>query len=458
MKRKISLKRITLMLMIPLFMFGCKKEDNNIDMSGDSIIVEGSVVDKDGQPLNEVIVTAGSATIETDVFGKFKLSNAPVINKKALLNLEKDGYFTTYKNVMVSEGSNYVIKVIMLEKDYVGSLNPQQGGSLSFNGVELNIPANALNSSTDVEVYANYISPTDDNLSAVMPGGMSAVDEDGNQSSMISYGAIAMEIQDYNGNLVSLNEGSSANLLFPNSNGNAPTEIGLWYFDESLGYWVQSGSATLGQNGYQATIRTLEMYWNCDDWGQTAYVTGKVVLCDGNDPVSGFLVNLDNGNNNLKTYTNSSGNYLFEIPAGFACFVTVPSAEPIMVSPLSPNETLELPEICVEDLTMQVTITPENPTEDDDVIVSAVVTPQIESIELSLDVAGSDDYIQRDFVLTDANGFVSFPEIPSGGAGVTDIIVVRCESFNLEFKTSVTYGAGVKDNQQNERQRKYGKN
>jgi hypothetical protein len=55
---------------------------------------------------------------------------------------------------------------------------------------------------------------------------------------------------------------------------------------------------------------------------------------------------LINGPNIITTYSASNGEYIFEIPAGYYCEVRIASIDPFLISPLSPNEQMELLDVC----------------------------------------------------------------------------------------------------------------
>ncbi|MFT5719473.1 MAG: hypothetical protein ACI9T7_003688, partial [Oleiphilaceae bacterium] len=134
-----------------------------------------------------------------------------------------------------------------------------------------------------VSTRITLIDPSSD--ASIMPGDYVAVDEESGETAQIqSFGAVNIEFSDASGNPLQLQQGQSATISIPlagsiNSS-NAPQTMPLYYFDESLGYWVEDGEATLLSTPagyvYQGQVSHFTT-WNADMVYETINLIGCVI-------------------------------------------------------------------------------------------------------------------------------------------------------------------------------------
>lgn len=124
----------------------------------------------------------------------------------------------------------------------------------------------------------------------VMPGDYTTVDTDtGVVSPIESFGAVNYTFESDSGETLSLADGqtATATIRIPLAEGasSTPATIPLFYFDESLGRWIEEGEATLTVSGgvpvYEGTVSHFTT-WNADRVFESVDIQGCVIDIDGN--------------------------------------------------------------------------------------------------------------------------------------------------------------------------------
>ena len=152
-----------------------------------------------------------------------------------------------------------------------------------------------------VQIYAKWIDPTSPDLPFMIPGSLRAVNEDGYETGLITYGMQWVELRGSAGQELQLDTGKNATLHFPipaTLLGNAPNEIPLWNLSDDNGMWIEEGSATKLGTEYVGEVAHFSP-WNVDmpflnpgPRPELVDVRCKIVDKNGK-PLSGILVRLE---------------------------------------------------------------------------------------------------------------------------------------------------------------------
>lgn len=237
---------------------------------------KGVVVDNQGNPLSNVLITIGTDSVRTDSMGCFV---APVQPEavRYVFKLEKPGYFdiisaceaidTSYMQVVMT-------RKIESENCHLTSFNTQKGIVVTLNGVKVEIPANGLmveasgedyNGNAKIEVY--YLNPDDENFYQKMPGGdLLALNSKKDTVLLASYGMVKVEMKSTTGEKLQLRKDKQAKLTYtiPQSLKNeTPDTIPLWHFDEKNGLWIEDGLSIHKDNTYEGFVKHFS-WINCD--------------------------------------------------------------------------------------------------------------------------------------------------------------------------------------------------
>ena len=346
------MKKITLLTLILLTIFACRKnveEDlTSVTTIDDPTITTidyepavtnivatlfGEVYDENGTAILNANVTLDGINTSTDEKGRFVFKDLTMNKLGTYVEVNKTGFFTGSNRFFPEPGSVNYVKVTLLDRTNIGNFRAADGGQInSAEGISIDFPANSvINNSGDlyqgnVEVAARWIDPTADNLQEIMPGGLQGIISGGAQGNgtaleevaLASFGMMAVELEGSNGEALNLGNNKKATLSFPipaELLGNAPSEIPLWYFNESLGLWVAEGSATLVDDKYIGQVSHFS-FWNCDAPFDVTKVCGTIVNVNGTPLANARIKIKVLSSGELRTgWTNSNGEFSGKIPA-----------------------------------------------------------------------------------------------------------------------------------------------
>ncbi|MCD2260731.1 carboxypeptidase-like regulatory domain-containing protein [Psychroserpens luteolus] len=282
----------------------------------------GTIVDLNGSPIENAMVSIGSSSTTTDSQGIFIINDATVNQRFGYIKAEKMGYIHASRAVVPTEGTNK-IRIMMLPETVVGTtssgtqetISLSNGASVALDGDYIKPDGTVYDG--NVNIIMHHLDPADDNMEDQMPGMLYASNAQNEERMLQTFGMLAIELRGENGEDLNLAENSSAEIKVPLDESlvaNAPNTIPLWYFDETNGYWIEEGEATLVDNQYVGTV-THFSFWNCDIPAEAVNLCITVVDADGNDlnGVSLDITSLGFGTTN--GITNHKGEVCGLVPA-----------------------------------------------------------------------------------------------------------------------------------------------
>lgn len=270
------------LILVSVLFYQCQKEVSFIGNPDQPNIVlpdpvnahlQGTVLDENGIPASGVTVKVGSQTTVTDNRGYFRVMNASLDKKSAVVTAEKAGYFKAFRTFAATSGTNQVV-IKLIKRTLAGTIDATTGGSVTLsNGAKIEIPANAVMDALDslgysgtINVYAAYIDPTAADINQTVPGSFMANDITGSRVIMASYGMMAVELESASAKKLQIKTGSTATLTTPIPStllGTAPQTIATWSVNEQNGIWQEEGVATKQGNVYVGDVSHFS-FWNCD--------------------------------------------------------------------------------------------------------------------------------------------------------------------------------------------------
>ncbi len=322
--RKISL--LSFIACLLLVFSACRKDDIDINKQQTplppEVIIEsaitGIVTDRNGQALENTMITLDGNTVTTDVNGYFLITgNAP--KRSALLHIEKTGYFRTHHAVTPIKHDTSITVIQLIQRDLSGSFSSDQGGLITMNnGASVTFASNSFIDHQgnlyqgSVNVYAHPLDPTDPDMFAFMPGDLTAIDSDENYVGLKSYGMINVELEDDSGNPLQINKEATISVPVPLSlRNNPPATIPLWYFDDTDGLWKEEGSATLDNNVYIGEVSHFT-FWNCDIPFPLANIEGNIRM---GEYATSLKVRITRPDGSTRcTHTTSNGFFSGKVP------------------------------------------------------------------------------------------------------------------------------------------------
>jgi len=204
-KSKINLKNVAIIiacltLTIMLVGVGCKKESNTKNTPTDNmqkVDLSGLVTDKDGNPLNHVLVTTGSLSVTTESDGKFSFKEAEIVNRRVVIKFEKSGYFTLtrsgYKEnemfieaVLCQKGNSNISVQTTFTSSEAKTLEVSAGMKVKLAASSV-MRADGSAFSGTVKADMLYLSPDNKDFAGMMPGGdLAAIRENNSEVMLVS--------------------------------------------------------------------------------------------------------------------------------------------------------------------------------------------------------------------------------------------------------------------------------
>lgn len=276
--------------------------------------VYGIVKDESGSPIKDVVLRSGGYTAISDASGFFIFSNITTPSHNTTIVATKDSFFNGVRSLSVNENDKHFVEITMLAKGTPQVFNSQNGGTVNFSGLSITFPTDGVvlkqgktPYTGQVYVFAKRIDPYTDLGGTSMPGDLRAINKNGVEKTLQSFGMFVAELYDVNGNALQIADTKDAefSLTIPtNVVGIAPSTLPLWYFDETQGMWIEEGAGILNGNKYNGKVKHFS-FWNCDV--PMNAINLQMTLKDQNgNPLNGYVVKLINTVNNDTRYGTTS--------------------------------------------------------------------------------------------------------------------------------------------------------
>lgn len=145
-----------------------------------------------------------------------------------------------------------------------GTINVTDKSSVTFPSDAFTL--NGVSYSGNVNVLGNWIDPTADEMLRVIPGDLTGIDIESQRVVLTSFGMIGIELRTDSGEELQIADDKMVELIYEVPDailGDAPATIPLWSFDEQNGLWIEEESATLVGNQYVGLVSHFT-WWNTD--------------------------------------------------------------------------------------------------------------------------------------------------------------------------------------------------
>ncbi|MBX7241818.1 MAG: hypothetical protein K1X92_08720 [Bacteroidia bacterium] len=315
-----------LMLIVSVSISGCNRaiDDNNMVVLPDpsssvmKINLVGQVIDDNQQPVPNATARIGNKTVQTNDEGYFFVKNVDLKGPYGYVKIEKNEFFNGSRTFKMQDGETHYIYIQLLPKTARGTINAVSGGSVSFDGFTVILPAYAVKKENGapytgtVTVLGQYLNPNDPNLSLIMPGDLVSKNQYNVPELLKTYGMVGVELVGSMGEPLQITPGNEATVEFPiqaNQAGVAPSEIPLWHFDETNGFWMREGSATIHNGKYIGKVKHFS-FWNCDT-PEAANITIEMTLVDASgNPLPNLWVTLTSANYGIRSGVTSAAGWV----------------------------------------------------------------------------------------------------------------------------------------------------
>jgi hypothetical protein len=231
----------------------------------------GIIVDKNGDKLENVLVTVGNTTTLTDRNGLFIVNNAQVFENFAYVKAQKDGYLNGSRVVIPKTNGTNRISITLIKREIRQRIQSGIVSEVSLGTTKVRFAGDFITADGSpyvgpVDVSLHYVRPNDLTTFTEAPGNFLAQTVSNEARALETYGMVNVNLFSPSGELVNINPESPATITFPvdyTQAQDAPETIQLWYFDEAQGYWKEEGQAIKDGNRYVGEV-THFTWWNCD--------------------------------------------------------------------------------------------------------------------------------------------------------------------------------------------------
>lgn len=263
--------------------FKLKEDDQRVqkalnDFQGKEFqnVVMVEVQDIEGNPIVGATVNISEYEVNTNEFGIATIPNVTLNENFAYVTAKKDGYFEGSRAFIPNSiesgiGNQVKIKLFRMEtsseidsnsKSVVNVQTSYGEGNLVFQGgfeYENGKPYNGI-----VNVYTTYIDPLNPDTANTMPGNLLGLNTNNEIDVLGTFGMVNVELRDDAGNELQISNPVEIRLpIAPEQLSDAPDEIPMWYFNATLGMWVEEGLGYKIGNEYSATVNHFTI-WNYD--------------------------------------------------------------------------------------------------------------------------------------------------------------------------------------------------
>lgn len=326
--------RISIILIVVLLFSACRSDefeempDTNPIPTQIPIYVTGNlnglIVDENQLAIPGAEVELDGKTTTSDEYGIFSFNNVKALSTGSLVTIKREGYFNGYKFTNFQPGENSILKVELVHKEILTSYPSSEQRTINVNGAQLYLPENITTQEDGtpyvgtVNVVAHWYDPTDEHTITTMPGDLRGVNIAGAAVQLTTYGMMAVELSDDNGQELQLKPGMTATMTLPlPQNANGPEQIPMWHLDEQRGVWVEEGKAIRSGGAMIAEVAHFS-FWNCDDPFDLVKLTGRIVTRPGLNPVSGLQIVITDIDQMISGYgyTNNGGVFSGLVPMG----------------------------------------------------------------------------------------------------------------------------------------------
>lgn len=295
--------------------------------------ISGQILDEMNQPVEGALITLDQLDRSSDENGFFYFKNVQVDSKRAVLNVNKDGFFVAGQTVFPTKESNASIKIQLLEKTVEANFNGSAGGEITLpDGVILDIPTDAVLSqngtgfSDEVQISAYSINPELLEGLQKMPTDLKGTTDSNDDKLLESFGIFLFDWSDVNNQKLTIVPGKKVTMKFPISNGVgalSPSTLGLWYFDIAANVWEEEGIATLQNGKYVAEVGKTG-FWNIAI--PHDFVSVKGALKNQSDEILSnmpFSIEIEDGGVLGYGYSDQEGKFNANVPKALASKIKV---------------------------------------------------------------------------------------------------------------------------------------
>lgn len=333
------MKRFFYVALLSCLLLGCQPDKDTFtpfELFSEEVVttsISGQILNTLNQPVEGATVTLDQLNRVSDLNGFFYFQDVQVDAKRAIINVNKEGFFNGGGVVFPTKESSTSLHIQLLEKVEVAIFDGGAGGEVILpDGVILDIPTDAVLSqngtgySGEVKISAYSLNPEYLEGLQKMPADLKGMNTSEEEKLLESFGIFLFDWNDINDQKLSIVPGKKVTMKFPIANGvgaQAPLSLGLWYFDQATNTWEEEGIANLQNGNYIAEIGKTG-FWNIAI--PHDFVSVKGVLKSQADEILSnmpFSIEIEDGGVLGYGHSDEVGNFNANVPMDLASKIKV---------------------------------------------------------------------------------------------------------------------------------------
>ncbi len=281
------------LLLALFFVTSCQEDLDRIEpIQGETYITNifGTIVDESGNPVIDAEVTFRNQSVQTDEYGTYLLEQVVIDSRYNHLNIKKEGYFLNTRTFRGNESEMILLKASLIPITFDKTIHSSEPNSvvkgsvtIDFDGKGMILKGNNEAYDGELKVAVHYIDPLDEKTGDIMPGDLSAVNNNGELRLLESFGMVGVELRTMDNRELQLAPESTATITVQipaEILGEAEDEIPLWHFNHELGLWEEEGSAMKIGNSYSGKVSHFS-FWNFDLQRDPVMASGRLIDANG---------------------------------------------------------------------------------------------------------------------------------------------------------------------------------
>ncbi|MFT5801981.1 MAG: hypothetical protein ACI956_001791 [Nonlabens sp.] len=288
--------------------------------------VLGKVLNKNGYPIADALVTLGEEIISTNEQGVFLFKSVAMNAAGTFVKAQKElSHFEGGSRFFPKENSENYVTIRLLPKLEHSRFNVAEGTTINVEGgTQLAIEPNSLlrqngNLYTgEVSVYPQLLAPNEKHFLEFMPGNLQGINRQSKEVALMTYGLLAIELRSSNGEILKLDRETPAKLSYAVIDEQlalAPAELPFWSFNTVYGLWQDRGDAFLVGDKYVSEITNLS-FCHLAEAAPMINIQGRLQTEEGL-PMPNLLVQTNDYSTleGAYAYTDNDGFFSTNIPA-----------------------------------------------------------------------------------------------------------------------------------------------
>lgn len=341
---------LALFLLCLLFLSSCREDIEELDIettidppiitigSGD-VQVRGRIVNQNGVPLSDVLISNYGETTRSDDNGNYIL---PAAERRpdgaAFLYIAEEGYFAEYRQIYPIPASVNMVDIVLQSVLTDDIINGETGGTFETpEGVKLVIPPGGALSdgqpyTGDIRVKIVYEDPTSyadiEQSSANVPGWLN-----GELVELATYGMVQVRLETVRGNNIFFSPDQPASLEVPLAESISEVNDSIFFWQLQEETWSLLGPV-INNDGFLSADIFGSGFFNYDIPFPRATICGTLVDQTGMLLQNqSFAILIDNGAFVFMARTDAKGQFCIQVPRDQILNIRLPD-------PCAPEETL----------------------------------------------------------------------------------------------------------------------